>query len=48
MERLARLLLAFVVVLGATLASEAQDPARPPLVIVAELDGIIHPIAAEH
>jgi membrane-bound serine protease (ClpP class) len=48
MERPAGLLLALVVVLGGTLPSEAQDAARPPLVIVAELDGIIHPVAAEY
>ena len=41
-----RVLLAALVLTGALLA--AQTPARRPLAIVAEFDGIIHPVSAEY
>ena len=49
MERLVRLVLAAICVCGGAVRASAQEvaPARP-LVIVGELDGIIHPIAAEY
>ena len=41
-----RVLLAALILTGALLA--AQTPAHRPLAIVAELDGIIHPVSAEY
>lgn len=48
MERLVRLVLVAMGVLAGTLASAQDAPPSRPVVVVAEFDGIIHPIAAEY
>lgn len=45
---MARRTLAFVIWIGAALAGLAQQPSGRPVVVVAEVDGIIHPISAEY
>ena len=42
------LLLGFIAVATADSSVVAQDPADRPIAIVVEIDGIIHPIAAEY
>jgi len=48
MEHRTLLVLVAVATLAIAAPSSGQGPTRPPLVVVAELDGIIHPIAAEY
>src|SRR5690606_20776546 len=40
--------IAIVAGLAATVQSAGREQAEPPLIVVAELDSIIHPIAAEY